>query len=270
MQTPNTQFEDADMAKLNAQTSTEATPASSDDMFEDIFGENTSEGTTDTPDVEEDNQAPVDEEVPADDGQNFDEGQNYDENQGDWNQDNEDYQDDGDLPDDIKAILDGIGDTSDQIESSQDKMGDAIQAGSIEDVQRAYDDLTAAYNQQQRMLDDLKTQLTVERQQSDRLLNDNLLSQTQNRELQKIGEVVDDNPALRDFIVYLMNKDDERYRGKIEDSITKLFEEYTGVNVGDLIEAKKRSEKIGMGETAYESTGRTPEKSSLGGMLEDL
>jgi hypothetical protein len=68
----------------------------------------------------------------------------------------------------------------------------------------------------------------------------------------------------------MRNPDDERSQARLKDAVTRLFEEVTWTSVSDLIENRKRNEKMEMGEWAYDTTGTTPETNNLGGMLEDL
>ena len=78
-----------------------------------------------------------------------------------------------------------------------------------------------------RQIQQLLKQVASERANSDRLLDENLLQQTNNREMQVMADTIADNPALKDIIVYMRNPDDERSQARLKDAVTRLFEEVT-------------------------------------------
>lgn len=254
------QFNDADMAKLNETTTTPEQPEE-DDMFEDLYPEDTQEGVEGEEGGELDQPEGVEEEQEqADEGEEPDmteEGQDFDE-----------YGDG--MSDEVKQILDSIQTSEDAQTNAQNDLSDAINSGDVEQQNQALQALIEANNEKDRKIGELLNQIAIEREHSDRLLDENLLSQTQNREIQKVYEAVSDNPLLKDIAVYMMNNEDGRYDDRLKDATRQLYEEINGVSIDELLEQNKRNEKIGMGENTYEFEGKTPEKNLLGGMLEDL
>jgi hypothetical protein len=87
--------------------------------------------------------------------------------------------------------------------------------------------LKVATEDKDRQIQQLLKQVASERANSDRLLDENLLQQTNNREMQVMADTIADNPALKDIIVYMRNPDDERSQARLKDAVTRLFEEVT-------------------------------------------
>lgn len=254
------QFNDADMAKLNEATTTAPEQPEEDDMFEDLYPEDTQEGA----EGEEGNELNQPEGVENEQEQ-ADEGGEPDMEEG---QDFDEYGDG--MSDEVKQILDSIQTSEDAQTNAQNNLSNAINSGDIEQQNQALQSLIEANNEKDRKIGELLNQIAIEREHSDRLLDENLLSQTQNREIQKVYEAVSDNPLLKDIAIYMMNNEDGRYDDRLKDATRQLYEEINGVSIDELLEQNKRNEKIGMGENTYEFEGKTPEKNLLGGMLEDL
>lgn len=87
--------------------------------------------------------------------------------------------------------------------------------------------MKVATEDKDRQIQQLLKQVASERANSDRLLDENLLQQTNNREMQVMADTIADNPALKDIIVYMRNPDDERSQARLKDAVTRLFEEVT-------------------------------------------
>lgn len=266
MQTPTeeTQFNDADMAKLNGGVQNTPTPEE-DDMFEDLFQEDNQDDSVGEGEAGQESEGGEEQDKGTD---NQPSQEDYDENQGGGSQDFSEYGDD--MSDEVKEILDSIQVSEDAQTNAQNDLSEAINNGSIEEQNQALQALIEANNEKDRRIGELMNQIAIERNHSDRLLDENLLSQTQNREIQKVYEAVSDNPLLKDIAVYMMNNEGGRYDDKLKEATKQLFEEINGVSIDELLEQNKRNEKIGMGENTYEFEGKTPDKSYLGGMLEDL
>ena len=260
------QYNDSDIAKLTGSEPTaESTPAE-DDMFEDLYAQ-----------WEQQEAAPVQEEAPAEPQSNvesvgteestvppMEEGGTGDEGI------NVDDIDTSNLSPEVLAILDSI-DTSDTVqENAQNALSQAIESWDVNAQRQSYDDLMTAINERDRQIEQLVKQIANERAESDRLLDENMLANTNNREMQKIYDVVADNPLIKDIIVYTMNGDKEEYQARLKDATRQLYEETNWVNVDDMMEDKKRNEKMGMGDWAYDTTGVAPKTNDLGGMLEDI
>ena len=268
------QYSDSDVAKL---TETEApaenaTPAE-DDMFEDLYtqwgqqeaepvqeglSEQPVEGESNVPEEETEPEADVEAEPSMEEG-GEDEGINVD-----------DVDTEG-LSPEVLAILDSIED-SDMVQSNaQDQLSQAIESWDMNAQRQSYDDLMTAINERDRQIEQLLKQVANERAESDRLLDENMLANVNNRESQRFMDALADNPLIKDILVYSMNGDKEEYQAKLKDATRQLYEETNWVNVDDLMEERKRNEKMGMGEWAYDTTGVAPsDGNDLGGMLEDI
>lgn len=260
------QYNDSDIAKLTeSEPAANNTPAE-DDMFEDLFVQwwqqeaapaeetpaESEEGNVDETGTEESTEAPMEE------GEAEDEGLNVDEI------------DTSNLSPEVLAILDSI-DTSDTAQSNaQDALSQAIESWDINQQRQSYDDLMTAIQERDRQIEQLLKQVANERAESDRLLDENMLANTNNRESQRFMDALADNPLIKDILVYSMNGDKEEYQARLKDATRQLYEETNWVNVDDMMEERKRNEKMGMGEWAYDTTGTTPNGNNLGGMLEDL
>ena len=85
--------------------------------------------------------------------------------------------------------------------------------------------MITAINERDRQIEQLLKQVANERAESDRLLDENMLANTNNREMQRIYDVVADNPLIKDIIVYTMNGDDETYQARLKDATRQLYEE---------------------------------------------
>ena len=258
------QYNDSDIAKLSESEPTANTTPAEDDMFEDLFVQwwqqeaaPAEETPTESPESNitegtEESQPPMEE------GAQNDEGLNVDDI------------DTSALTPEMKAILDSI-DTSDTAqENAQNALSQAIESWDINAQRQSYEDLITAINERDRQIEQLLKQVANERAESDRLLDENMLANTNNREMQRIYDVVADNPLIKDIIVYTMNGDDETYQARLKDATRQLYEETNWVNVDDMMEERKRNEKLGMGDWAYDTTGVTPNTDNLGGMLEDI
>lgn len=266
-------YSDSDVAKLAGADSVPNESETQDDMFEDLYvpgstqeetpateapateGWATGEGTTEGAD-----NASTEETVP--------EWEPTTEGSEGWI--TEGVADDDDLPPEVRALLDSIGSADSAQNDAQQNVDEAIGWGNVEEIRKAYEDLKVVTEDKDRQIQQLLKQVASERANSDRLLDENLLQQTNNREMQVMADTIADNPALKDIIVYMRNPDDERSQARLKDAVTRLFEEVTWTSVSDLIENRKRNEKMEMGEWAYDTTGTTPETNNLGGMLEDL
>lgn len=266
-------YSDSDVAKLAGTESAPTNTEAQDDMFEDLYvpgstqeetpateapateGWETAEGT-----AEGTENAPAEETVP--------EWEPTTEGSEGWI--TEALTDDDELPPEVRALLDSIGSADSTQNDAQQNVDEAISWGNVDEIRKAYEDLKVATEDKDRQIQQLLKQVASERANSDRLLDENLLQQTNNREMQVMADTIADNPALKDIIVYMRNPDDERSQTRLKDAVTRLFEEVTWTSVSDLIENRKRNEKMEMGEWAYDTTGTTPETNNLGGMLEDL
>lgn len=266
-------YSDSDVAKLAGTESAPTNTGTQDDMFEDLYvpgstqeetpateapateGWETAEGT-----AEGTENAPAEETVP--------EWEPTTEGSEGWI--TEALTDDDELPPEVRALLDSIGSADSTQNDAQQNVDEAISWGNVDEIRKAYEDLKVATEDKDRQIQQLLKQVASERANSDRLLDENLLQQTNNREMQVMADTIADNPALKDIIVYMRNPDDERSQTRLKDAVTRLFEEVTWTSVSDLIENRKRNEKMEMGEWAYDTTGTTPETNNLGGMLEDL
>ena len=268
------QYSDSDVAKLTeTEAPAENTTPAEDDMFEDLYtqwgqqeAEPVQEGLSEQPVEEEGNlpeeetetEADVEAEPPMEEG-GEDEGINVD-----------DVDTEG-LSPEVLAILDSIED-SDMVQSNaQDQLSQAIESWDMNAQRQSYDDLMTAINERDRQIEQLIRQIANERAESDRLLDENMLANTNNRESQRFMDALADNPLIKDILVYSMNGDKEEYQAKLKDATRQLYEETNWVNVDDLMEERKRNEKMGMGEWAYDTTGVAPSNGNdLGGMLEDI
>ena len=262
------EYSDSDVAKL-AGTESAPTSESQDDMFEDLYvpGSTQDEApATEAPATEawEDVNGAVEEAT-----QNA--VSEWDSNVESWEGTIVDWlTDDDDLPPEVQALLDSIGTADSAQQDAQQAVDEAISWGNLDEIRKANEDLKSANDELKRQVQQLTKQVANEKANSDRLLDENLLQQTNNREMQVISDTVADNPTLKDIIVYMRNPDDERSQSKLKDAVTRFFEEVTWVSVSDLIENHKRNEKMEMGEGTYDTTGTTPNSENLGGMLEDL
>ena len=265
------EYSDSDVAKLAGAETTPTTSADSDDMFEDLYvpgstqEEAPAQDTTWTTewDVEQSVSNAVAEESatewePTTDTEEGSEGMNADE------------LGDDELPPEVRALLDSINAGSENVEDAQQAVDEAISWGNLEEIRKANDDLKVANADLQRQVDQLKRQLSSERANSDRLLDENMLQQANNRESAKTQETLANNPTLKQMVIYAWFPEDERSQSELKELSRRFFEETNGVSVDDLIENRKRNEKMEMGEWAYDTTGTTPNSNNLGGMLEDL
>lgn len=266
-------YSDSDVAKLAGADSVPTESETQDDMFEDLYVPGSTQ--EETPATE----APATEGWEA--GEGTTEGAENASTEGtatEWEPTTEGSEgwitegltDDDDLPPEVRALLDSIGSADSTQNDAQQNVDEAISWGNVEEIRKAYEDLKVATEDKDRQIQQLLKQVASERANSDRLLDENLLQQTNNREMQVMADTIADNPALKDIIVYMRNPDDERSQARLKDAVTRLFEEVTWTSVSDLIENRKRNEKMEMGEWAYDTTGTTPETNNLGGMLEDL
>lgn len=266
-------YSDSDVAKLAGADSVPTESGTQDDMFEDLYVPGSTQ--EETPATE----APATEGWEA--GEGTTEGAENASTEGtatEWEPTTEGSEgwiteglaDDDELPPEVRALLDSIGSADSTQNDAQQNVDEAISWGNVEEIRKAYEDLKVATEDKDRQIQQLLKQVASERANSDRLLDENLLQQTNNREMQVMADTIADNPALKDIIVYMRNPDDERSQARLKDAVTRLFEEVTWTSVSDLIENRKRNEKMEMGEWAYDTTGTTPETNNLGGMLEDL
>lgn len=266
-------YSDSDVAKLAGADSVPTESETQDDMFEDLYVPGSTQ--EETPATE----APATEGWEA--GEGTTEGAENASTEGtatEWEPATEGSEgwitegltDDDELPPEVRALLDSIGSADSTQNDAQQNVDEAISWGNVEEIRKAYEDLKVATEDKDRQIQQLLKQVASERANSDRLLDENLLQQTNNREMQVMADTIADNPALKDIIVYMRNPDDERSQARLKDAVTRLFEEVTWTSVSDLIENRKRNEKMEMGEWAYDTTGTTPETNNLGGMLEDL
>lgn len=263
------QYNDSDIAKLTDSEPTADTTPAEDDMFEDLFVQWESQDAAPAEEapaeseggnIEEGAEESAEEEPPMEEGgeENADEGINVDNI------------DTSSLSPEVLAILDSI-DTSDTAQNNAlDNMSQQIEGWDVNAQRQAMDDLRTAIAERDRQIEQLMRQVANERAESDRLLDENMLANTNNREMQRIYDVVADNPLIKDIIVYTMNGDKEEYQARLKEATRQLYEETNWVNVDDMMEERKRNEKMGMGEWAYDTTGTTPNGNNLGGMLEDL
>lgn len=259
------QYNDSDIAKLTDSEPTADTTPAEDDMFEDLFvqwWQQEAAPAEETPaESEEGNIESGDEEsseAPMEEGWEEDEGINVDDI------------DTSNLSPEVLAILDRI-DYSDTAQSNaQDALSQAIESGDINAQRQSYDDLITAINERDRQIEQLMRQVANERAESDRLLDENMLANVNNRESQRFMDALADNPLIKDILVYSMNWDKEEYQARLKEATRQLYEETNWVNVDDMMEDRKRNEKMGMGEWAYDTTGVTPNGNDLGGMLEDI
>lgn len=261
------QYNDSDIAKLTGSEPTADTTPAEDDMFEDLFVQ-----------WESQDAAPAEEAPAESEESNIEEGAEESAEQppmeeGEWETDeglNVDNLDTSGLSPEVLAIIDNI-DYSDTAQSNaSDALSQAIESWDINQQRQSYEDLMTAINERDRQIEQLLKQVANERAESDRLLDENMLANTNNREMQRIYDVVADNPLIKDIIVYTMNGDKEEYQARLKEATRQLYEETNWVNVDDMMEERKRNEKMGMGEWAYDTTGTTPNGNNLGGMLEDL
>lgn len=261
------QYNDSDIAKLTDSEPTADTTPAEDDMFEDLFVQ-----------WESQDAAPAEETPAESEGGNIEEGTEESAEQppmeeGGWETDeglNVDNLDTSGLSPEVLAIIDNIDYSDTAQNNASDALSQAIESWDINQQRQSYEDLMTAINERDRQIEQLLRQVANERAESDRLLDENMLANTNNREMQKIYDVVADNPLIKDIIVYTMNGDKEEYQARLKEATRQLYEETNWVNVDDMMEERKRNEKMGMGEWAYDTTGTTPNGNNLGGMLEDL
>lgn len=262
------QYNDSDIAKLtDSEPTAENTTPAEDNMFEDLFVQWWQQEA-----------APA-EEAPAESEEgNIEAGTEESAEQppmeeGEWETDeglNVDDIDTSGLSPEVLAILDSI-DTSDTAQSNaQDALSQAIESWDINQQRQSYEDLMTAINERDRQIEQLLKQVANERAESDRLLDENMLANVNNRESQRFMDALADNPLIKDILVYSMNGDKEEYQARLKEATKQLYEETNWVNVDDMMEDRKRNEKMGMGEWAYDTTGVAPNENNLGGMLEDL
>lgn len=262
------QYNDSDIAKLtDSEPTAENTTPAEDDMFEDLFAQwwqqeaapaeeapaESEEGNIEAGAEESEEEAPMEEgEAEADEGINVD---NIDTSS---------------LSPEVLAILDSI-DTSDAAQNNAlDNVSQQIEGWDVNAQRQAMDDLRTSIAERDRQIEQLMRQVANERAESDRLLDENMLANVNNRESQRFMDALVDNPLVKDILVYSMNGDKEEYQARLKEATRQLYEETNWVNVDDMMEERKRNEKMGMGEWAYDTTGVTPNENNLGGMLEDL
>lgn len=261
------QYSDSDVAKLtDAEAPAENTTPAEDDMFEDLFvqwGQQEAEPVQEET-SEESEEGNVSEEAPAESEPSMEEG-------GEEEGINVDDVDTSGLSPELISILDSI-DTSDtEVTNSFDSMQQAAEARWDQEQLQAIDDLRTKLADRDRQIEQLIKQVASERAESDRLLDENMLANVNNRESQRYMDALADNPLIKDILVYSMNSDKEEYLSKLKEATRQLYEETNWVNVDDMMEERKRNEKLGMGEWAYDTTGVAPSNGNdLGGMLEDI
>lgn len=260
------QYTDSDVAKVTgAEAPTETPTPVEDDMFEDLFVQwgqqeaapaEEAQATSEEGNVPE--EAPAEAEAPAEEGAT-DEGINVDDVDTSW------------LSPEVMAILDSIEVADTSQTNAQDRLSQAIESWDVNAQRQSYEDLVTAINERDRQIEQLLKQIANERAESDRLLDENMLANVNNRESQRYMDALADNPLIKDILVYSMNGDKEEYQARLKDATRQLYEETNWVNVDDMMEDRKRNEKMGMGEWAYDTTGVTPTNwNDLGGMLEDI
>ena len=265
------EYSDSDVAKLAGAETTPTTSADSDDMFEDLYvpgstqEEAPAQDTTWT--IEWDVEQSVSNAVAEESATEWEPTTNTEEGSEGMNADE---LSDDELPPEVRALLDSINAGSENVEEAQQAVDEAISWGNIEEIRKANDDLKVANADLQRQVDQLKRQLSSERANSDRLLDENMLQQANNRESAKTQETLANNPTLKQMVIYAWFPEDERSQSELKELSRRFFEETNGVSVDDLLENRKRNEKMEMGEWAYDTTGTTPNSDNLGGMLEDL
>ncbi len=260
------QYNDSDIAKLSGSEAEQPTP-SEDGMFEDLFSWDgqpveeqapAEEAPAEEENILEDFDAP--EEAPAEEWaiewewETWDsEGINVDDVNTEW------------LSPEVLEILNSISVSDDATVEAQDGLEQAINSWDQNQLQKAYDDLVTASAEKDRQIEQLIKQVANERAQSDRLLDENMLATTQNREMQRISDYLSENPLVRDIIVYSMSGND----AKAADLTKQLYEQTNWVSVDNMLSDKKRAEKLGMGEWLYGTDAESPEWNNLWGMLED-
>lgn len=261
------QYSDSDVAKLTeAEAPADNVTPAEDDMFEDLFmqwgqqeaapAEEESNEMSEEGNIDE--EASAEAEPPMEEG-GTDEGINVDD------------VDTSGLSPEVLAILDSIEYSDTAQSNAQDQLSQAIESWDINAQRQSYDDLMTAINERDRQIEQLLKQVANERAESDRLLDENMLANVNNRESQRFMDALADNPLIKDILVYSMNGDKEEYQARLKEATKQLYEETNGVNVDDMMEERKRNEKLGMGEWAYDTTGVAPTNwNDLGGMLEDI
>lgn len=261
------QYTDSDVAKVTeAEAPAETTTPAEDDMFEDLFVQwwqqeaapaEEAQATPEEGNVTEE-QAPAESETPVEEG-STDEGINVDDVDTSW------------LSPEVLAILDNIEYSDSAQESAINNVNQIANESGNAQLQQSMADLQTAIEERDRQIEQLIKQIANERAESDRLLDENMLANVNNRESQRYMDALADNPLIKDILVYSMNWDKEEYQAKLKDATRQLYEETNWVNVDDMMEDKKRNEKLGMGEWTYDTTGVTPTNwNDLGGMLEDI
>lgn len=265
------QYTDSDVAKVTgADVSAETPTPAEDDMFEDLFTQDGQQEATPTPEetpaaeTEASNvpeETPAQTEAPMEEGA-ADEGFNVD-----------DINVEG-LSPEVLSILNSIevSDTASDNALEQVKQLSQWETVDVNQLKQTVANLETTLQDKDRQIVQLLKQVSNERAESERLLDENMLSQTSNREAQKYSDYLADNPLMKDVVVYWMHSgDDDKYKTAYIDSVTKLFEEATWRSIDDMMEERKRNEKMWMGEWAYDTTGVTPSNGNdLGWMLEDI
>lgn len=257
------QYSDSDIAKLTGAESNEWQVAE-DEMFEDLYAPDS--GTQDVwnaGDAADNASWEWDTQMPADTQPEWDNG---------WDEGlNVDNIDASNLSPEVMSILDSI-DTSDTAaDNAWDNVNQALEGWDINQQRQAIDDLRTAINERDRQIEQLIRQVANERAESDRLLDENMLANTNNRESQRFMDALSDNPIIKDILVYSMHWDDENSQAKIKELARQFYEETNWVSVDDMMEARKINEKMNMGDWFYDTTGTSPKwTNSLGWMLEDL
>lgn len=174
-------------------------------------------------------------------------------------------------PDEIQAFLDELDNATGDSAAADKKLDDAIETGDVEEIRKARDESIAAWLEKDRIIKSLMHQLEIERQNSDKILDDKFTMESDFREKWKIAEVVMNDDSLKSLIAYKSKAESNpEFKAKYVDVLKSMFEAETGISLDDLIATSRKAEKSMMAWNDFSFEGNAPKSGALGWMLEDI
>jgi hypothetical protein len=112
---------------------------------------------------------------------------------------------------------------------------------------KALEDERKARAESDRIIEKLTMQLKIEKEGSDKILEEKFLMETDLREKSKLADVITADPALKQLVVLKARAEsDPAMRDRYVNTLRDLYEEASGMPIKDMVDSMKKMEKSGL------------------------
>lgn len=174
-------------------------------------------------------------------------------------------------PEEIEAFLAELETQTDETNQAAAGLEEAAKSGDMEKVLQELDTWKQASAEKDRTIANLSKQIELEKQNSDKLLEDKFILEADSKENSKIAEAIMGDDALKSLIAFKSKAgQNDSYKAKYVDMLKQMYEEAAWVSIDDLVASSRTAEKSMMWGSSYWFEWTTPDTGSMWGMFEDV